>query len=74
MDSLLDHFLLECWRKVWQSFVVFLSVTFILGAVLDQLLAWGVSVILMAGAYTLGMWYLEKRWARKWRTRLEILP
>jgi hypothetical protein len=33
--------------------------------VLGQLLAWGVSIILMAGAYTLGMWYLEKYLARK---------
>jgi hypothetical protein len=65
MDSLLDHFLLECWRKVWQSFVVFLSLTFVLGVVLDQLLAWGVSVILMAGLYTLIMWYLEKYLTRK---------
>jgi hypothetical protein len=72
VDSLLDHFLLECWRKVWQSFVVFLSLTFVLGVVLDQLLAWGVIVNLLAGGYTLGMWYLEKRWARKWRPTNEI--
>jgi hypothetical protein len=39
---------------------------------LDQLLVWGVYVNLVAGGYTLGMWYLEKRWARKWRTRNEI--
>ena len=36
--------------------------------VFGQLLAWGVCVLLMAALYTLIMWYLEKRWARKWRT------
>jgi hypothetical protein len=66
MDSLLDHLLLECWRKVWQSFVVFLSMSFVFGVVLDQLLAWGVSVILLAGVYSLGMWYLEKYLRRKY--------
>jgi len=72
MDHLLDHLLLECWRKVWQSFVAFVSVTFVLGVVLNQLLAWGVYVIVVAGLYTLIMWYLEKRWARKWRTANEV--
>jgi Flp pilus assembly protein TadB len=74
MDSLLDHFLLECWRTVWRAFVASVSLTFVLGVVLGQLLAWGVCVLLMAGLYTLIMWYLDKRWARKWRTRLENLP
>jgi hypothetical protein len=70
VDHLTDHLLLECWRKVWQSFVIFLSLTFILGVVLGQLLAWGVSVILLAGLYTLGMGYLDKRLRRRVRTRL----
>jgi hypothetical protein len=65
-----DHLLLECWRKVWHSFVVFLSVTFVLGVVLDQLLAWGVYVLVVAGLYTLGMGYLERRLRRKARTLL----
>jgi hypothetical protein len=66
----LTHLLLECWRKVRQSFVVFLSMSFVFGVVLGQLLAWGVIVNLLAGGYTLGMGYLEKRWAQKWRTLL----
>ena len=70
MDHLTDHLLLECWRTVWRSFVASVSLTFVLGVVLDQLLAWGVLVNLVAGLYTLIMWYLDKRWARKWRTLL----
>jgi hypothetical protein len=66
VDHLTDHLLLECWRKVWQSFMVFLSLTFALGVVFGQLLAWGVYVIFVAGLYTLGMWYLEKYLTRKY--------
>jgi hypothetical protein len=66
VDSLLDRFLLECWRIVWRSFVAFVSMSFVLGVVLGQLLAWGVSVILMAGVYTLGMGHLEKYLRRKY--------
>jgi hypothetical protein len=66
MGNPIDHLLVECWRTVWRSFVAFFSATFVFGVVLGQLLAWGVYVIVVAGLYTLGMWYLEKRWTRKY--------
>jgi len=74
VDSLLDHFLLECWWTVWRSFVASVSLTFVLGVVFGQLLAWGVIVNLVAGLYTLIMWYLERRLRRTIRTRFENLP